>query len=75
MFEITILILEKLSSPSSVKFGVPSSMKDKSVRYIPRYGMHGGSHLNSKISIIHEKYNFITDIRSKHQNIKYMTND
>lgn len=40
---ITIRILEKLSRPSSVKFGVPSSINDRSVRYIPRYGMHGGS--------------------------------
>lgn len=32
----TILILEKLSKPSSVKSGVPSSMNDKSVRYMPR---------------------------------------
>ena len=34
--QITILILEKLSKPSSVKSGVPSSMNDKSVRYMPR---------------------------------------
>lgn len=35
--ELTILILEKLRRPpSSVKLGVPSSMKDRSVRYIPR---------------------------------------
>ena len=40
---LTIRILEKFSSRSGVKSGVPSSMKDKSVRYIPRYGMHGGS--------------------------------
>lgn len=33
---ITILILEKLSNPSGVKSGVPSSMKLKSVRYMPR---------------------------------------
>ena len=44
-FPPTILILEKLRSPSSVKLGVPSSMKLRSVRYIPRYGMQGGSHL------------------------------
>lgn len=42
---LTILILEKFTSVSSVMFGVPSSMKDRSLRYIPRYGMHGGSHL------------------------------
>lgn len=32
----TILILEKLTRPSSVKFGVPSSINARSVRYIPR---------------------------------------
>lgn len=32
----TILILEKLTRPSSVKFGVPSSMNARSVRYMPR---------------------------------------
>lgn len=41
----TILILEKLTRPSSVKFGVPSSIKAKSVRYIPRYGTQGGLQL------------------------------
>jgi len=40
---LTILILEKLRSPSSVKLGVPSSMNERSVRYMPRYGMQGGS--------------------------------
>jgi hypothetical protein len=40
---LTILILEKLRSPSSVKFGVPSSINERSVRYMPRYGMQGGS--------------------------------
>lgn len=45
MFSLqTILILEKFNNPSSVKFGVPSSMNDKSVRYIPKYGIQGGSH-------------------------------
>lgn len=43
-YALTIRILEKLSSPSGVKSGVPSSMKDRSVRYMPRYGMQGGSH-------------------------------
>lgn len=37
-------ILEKFKSPSSVKFGVPSSINDKSVKYSPKYGMQGGSH-------------------------------
>jgi hypothetical protein len=32
-----------LRSPSSVKLGVPSSINERSVRYMPRYGMHGGS--------------------------------
>lgn len=41
----TILILEKLTRPSSVKLGVPSSIKTRSVRYIPRYGTHGGLQL------------------------------
>ena len=41
----TILILEKLNRPSSVKFGVPSSMNARSVRYMPRYGTHGGLQL------------------------------
>lgn len=41
----TILILEKLTRPSSVKLGVPSSMKARSVRYMPRYGTHGGLQL------------------------------
>lgn len=41
----TILILEKLTNPSSVKFGVPSSMNAKSVRYMPKYGTHGGLQL------------------------------
>ena len=41
----TILILEKLTRPSSVKLGVPSSIKARSVRYIPRYGTHGGLQL------------------------------
>lgn len=40
---LTILILEKLSRPSGVKSFVPSSMKDKSVRYMPKYGIQGGS--------------------------------
>lgn len=40
----TILIFEKFNNPSGVKSGVPSSMNDKSVRYIPKYGIHGGSH-------------------------------
>lgn len=39
----TILILAKLRSPLSVKLGVPSSMNVRSDRYMPRYGMHGGS--------------------------------
>lgn len=43
----TILIFEKLISPSSVVLGDPSSMKDRSVRYIPRYGIHGGSQLKN----------------------------
>lgn len=42
---ITIRILEKFSKPSWVKFGVPSSIKDRSVKYRPRYGIQGGSHL------------------------------
>lgn len=42
---LTILIFEKLIRPSSVMFDVPSSINDRSVRYIPRYGMQGGSHL------------------------------
>lgn len=42
---LTIRILEKFSNPSAVKSGVPSSMNDKSVRYMPKYGMQGGSHL------------------------------
>lgn len=42
---LTILILEKLTRPSSVKFGVPSSIKAKSVRYIPKYGTQGGLQL------------------------------
>lgn len=42
---LTIRILEKFSKPSAVKSGVPSSMNDKSVRYMPKYGMQGGSHL------------------------------
>jgi hypothetical protein len=33
---LTILILEKLRSPSSVKLGVPSSINERSVRYMPR---------------------------------------
>lgn len=43
----TILILEKLTRPSSVKLGVPSSMKARSVRYMPRYGTHGGLQLHT----------------------------
>lgn len=39
-----IRILEKFSRASGVKSGVPSSMKLKSVKYMPRYGIHGGSH-------------------------------
>lgn len=35
-WSLTILILEKLTRPSSVKFGVPSSINARSVRYIPR---------------------------------------
>lgn len=41
--EHTIRILEKFNNRSGVKSGVPSSMNDKSVRYMPKYGMHGGS--------------------------------
>lgn len=43
IYELTIRILEKFNKPSGVKSGVPSSMNDKSVKYIPRYGIHGGS--------------------------------
>lgn len=42
---LTILIFEKFKRPSGVKSGVPSSMKLKSVKYKPKYGMQGGSHL------------------------------
>ena len=52
MFVPTILILEKLTRPSSVKLGVPSSMKARSVRYIPRYGTHGGLQLQGDIKKI-----------------------
>lgn len=45
MYAPTILILEKFTKPSSVKLGVPSSIKARSVRYIPRYGTHGGLQL------------------------------
>lgn len=45
MYAPTILILEKFTRPSSVKLGVPSSIKARSVRYIPRYGTHGGLQL------------------------------
>lgn len=45
---LTILILEKLTRPSSVKLGVPSSIKARSVRYIPKYGTQGGLQLNGK---------------------------
>lgn len=38
LFKLTIRIFEKFNKPSGVKSGVPSSIKDKSVRYIPRYG-------------------------------------
>lgn len=41
----TILIFEKFKSPSGVKFVVPSSMNERSDKYIPRYGMQGGSDL------------------------------
>ncbi len=41
----TILIFEKLTRPSSVKFGVPSSINARSVKYIPRYGTQGGLQL------------------------------
>lgn len=40
----TIRIFEKFNKPSGVKSGVPSSINDKSVKYMPKYGMHGGSH-------------------------------
>lgn len=43
----TILILEKLTRLSSVQLGVPSSMKARSVRYIPRQGTQGGSQLGT----------------------------
>ena len=45
---VTILILAKFRRPFSVKFGVPSSMNVRSDKYIPRYGMLGGSHLEVK---------------------------
>ena len=45
---LTILILEKLTRPSSVKLAVPSSMKARSVRYMPRYGTHGGLQLRTQ---------------------------
>lgn len=44
---LTILILQKLTRPSSVMLGVPSSINDRSVRYMPRYGIQGGSHLHT----------------------------
>lgn len=47
--DVTILILEKLTRPCSVKLGVPSSMKARSVRYMPRYGTHGGLQLQTHI--------------------------
>lgn len=43
---LTILIFEKLTRPSSVKFGVPSSINARSVKYIPRYGTQGGLQLH-----------------------------
>ena len=58
----TILILEKFTSLSSVISGVPSSMNDRSVRYIPRYGIQGGSHLQMKTYHIYPKYSAITVI-------------
>lgn len=48
MYAPTILILEKLTRPSSVKLGVPSSIKARSVKYIPRYGTHGGLQLQEE---------------------------
>ena len=39
----TIRIFAKFNKPLSVKFGVPSSINVRSDRYIPRYGIHGGS--------------------------------
>lgn len=45
LYILTIRNLEKFNNPSSAKLGVPSSKKDKSLRYIPKYGIHGGSHL------------------------------
>lgn len=45
IYMFTILIFEKLTRPSSVKLGVPSSIKARSVRYIPKYGTHGGLQL------------------------------
>ena len=47
---LTILIFEKLINPSSVVFEVPSSMNDRSVKYIPKYGMHGGSDLQAIVN-------------------------
>lgn len=41
---LTIRIFEKFSNPSGVKSDKPSSRKFKSVKYIPKYGIHGGSH-------------------------------
>ena len=44
---LAILILETLTKCSSLTLGVPSSMKHKSVKYIPRKGIQGGSHLQN----------------------------
>ena len=54
---LTILIFAKFRSPFSVKLGVPSSIKVRSERYIPRYGILGGSHLESMILLM----NFISN--------------
>lgn len=54
----TILILEKLTRPSSVKLGVPSSIKARSVRYIPRYGTHGGLQLEEE-NMTYERHGFM----------------
>ena len=58
----TILILEKFNKPSSVKFGVPSSMKDKSVKYIPKYGIHGGSQRCNASRILRKRPSVETNV-------------
>lgn len=70
---LTILILEKLTRPSSVKLGVPSSMNARSVRYMPRYGTHGGLQLQTQTQWTNQTGFKKTETKSLYFSLQHFT--